>query len=171
MEQFLVIGQVLRPHGVKGDVKVRVLSDVKDRFRGLRHIYMKLNDVYERRHIVSVLGEGDQTIVRLEGVSSRDAAEALRAQYIYVNREDAIPLQKDSYFICDLIGCAVADTEGDELGTLTDIMQSGAADVYVVQKDGRELLFPALKRLLVKVDIENRRIVVDAGVLKEVADI
>jgi 16S rRNA processing protein RimM len=171
MDKYLVIGQVLRPHGVKGGVKVRVLSDAPDRFSGLGYVYLKRGGAYERVPVDSVLGEGERTVVNLRGVNGRDAAEALRGEYLYVRREDAPPLPKDAYYVCDLVGCAVYDTEGAALGTLFDVLQTGAADVYVVKKDGRELLFPALRRLLVTVDIGRRRIVVDANVLREVADV
>ena len=171
MDKYLVIGQVLRPHGVKGGVKVRVLSDAPDRFTGLWHIYMKRRDTYERVPVDAVSGEGERTVVLFKGVADRDAAEALRGEYLYVRRADADSLPEGSYYVCDLIGCAVSDTEGNSLGTLSAVMQTGAADVFVVKNEGKELLFPALRRLLVTVDVERQRIVVDARVLREVADL
>jgi 16S rRNA processing protein RimM len=171
MDKYLAIGKILRPHGVKGGVKVRVLSDAPDRFTGLGHIYMKRRDTYERVPVDAVSGEGERTVVMFKGVADRDAAEALRGEYLYVRRADADSLPEGSNYVCDLIGCVVSDTEGNSLGTLVDVLQTGAADVYIVKSGGKELLFPALKRLLVTIDVQQKRIVVDARVLREVADL
>jgi 16S rRNA processing protein RimM len=171
MEEYLAAGQVVRPHGVKGAVKVRVLSDDPGRFRGLERVYLEKSGGHEPVRVVSASGEGDNTIVFLEGANSRDAAEALRGAFLYVRRDQALPLPEGSWYISDLIGCVVEDSEGNALGILKDVMQAGAADVYVVHGGGRELLFPALKRLLLDVDVRAKKIVVDAAVLKEVADV
>lgn len=171
MKDYLAIGQVLKPHGIKGGIKVRVLSDHPDRFHDEKHIYRMQNNEYVKVNIESVSGEGDSTILFLDGVNSREDVEAMRREFFYIKRSEAKPLPEGNYYISDLMGCKVVDTNEKELGKIVDIMQTGAVDVYTVKKDGKELLFPALKRLLTKVDIENRLIIVDAQVLKEVADI
>lgn len=171
MEEYLAAGQIVRPHGVKGAVKVRVLSDDPARFKGLRHVYLEKSGGYGPVRVLSASGEGDNTVVTLEGAGDRDAAEALRGAFLYVRRDEAPPLPEGSWYISDLMGCAVEDSDGNALGILKDVMQSGAADVYVVRDGERELLFPALKRLLLEVDVRAKKIVVDAAVLKEVADV
>ena len=107
--------------------------------------------------------------VRLEGVYSREAAEELRSQLIYVSREDAVKLPEDTNFICDLVGCEAVDTEGVRHGKLTEVLQNGAADVYVFKGVKGELLVPALKRVVLEVHVEEKRILLDAQGLRETA--
>ncbi len=171
MKDYLAIGQAVKPHGIKGGIKVRVLSDYPDRFHDEKYIYRLQNNEYVKMNIQSVSGEGDSTILFLDGIKSREDVEAMRRELFYIKRSEAKPLPKGNYYISDLMGCKVLDTNEKELGNIVDVMQAGAVDVYTVKKNGKILLFPALKRLLIKVDIENKLIVVDAEVLKEVADI
>ena len=91
----------------------------------------------------------------------------LRDHYICVDREHAVKLPEGRYFVVDLIGCTVSDTNGNDLGKLTDVLETGANDVYVISGE-KNLMVPALKKLLHKVDIENKHIDLDAAVLEEV---
>ena len=95
-----------------------------------------------------------------------ERAETLKNVYLCVSRDNAVKLRKDTYFIVDLIGCETFDTNGKAYGKLTDVLETGAHDVYEI--DGGKLLVPALKKLLREVDVENGRIVFDADVLEEV---
>ena len=101
----------------------------------------------------------EQLLIKLNGIDSRDQAEALRGHLLAVRREDAVKLPPDHWFICDLLGCAVYDATEGYLGDLADIMQNTAQDVYVVRLPGQpDILFPALKTIIQKVDIPGRRI-------------
>ena len=168
--EYLRIGWILRPQGVKGELKVQPLTDDPGRFRRLEKVWVETDGQYQPHTPRGVSVRADGVYLTLEGIESRNAAEALRGRYLCVDRAHAVKLPKGRYFVCDLLGCAVEDSGGKVLGKLSDILQNGPVDVYVVRTpQGGQILFPALKRLLSSVDIESRRIVVDEKVLPEVA--
>lgn len=106
---------------------------------------------------------------RMEGVYSREAAEALRGELLYVDRDNAVELPEDTEFICDLIGCVATDTAGILHGTLTDVLQNGPVDVYVFKGEKGELMVPALKKTILTVDVHQKHMLLDANSLQETA--
>ncbi len=175
----LRVGYILRAHGVRGALKVQPLTDDVSRFKRIKELYIEKGGLREgclnnggltKRVLLDVKNDKDILVVRLEGVDTRDAAEALRGAYLAVERKDAIVLPEGRHFICDLIGCAVEAPDGMRYGVLREILQHGSADVYVVAREGGEdMLFPALKRVLLEIDTAQKRITVDPEALKEVA--
>lgn len=165
---FLRIGLVVKPQGVRGELKVQPLTDDPGRFAALQSIYLEGKGGMAPHAVTSVSVREDGVYLKMEGISDRNQAELLRGCYLCVDREHAVKLPEGRYFICDLIGCRVLDSGGRELGVLSDILQHGAADVYVVSGE-RPFMVPALKKLLCEVDVQNKRIVLDASVLEEVA--
>ncbi len=166
----LRVGYILRAHGVKGALKVQPLTDDVSRFKRIKELYIEKGGQTNKRALLDVKSDKDFIVIRLEGVDTRDAAEALRGAYLAIERKDAIELPEGRHFICDLVGCSVEAQDGTRYGVLREILQHGAADVYVVAREnGAELMFPALKRVLLDIDTEQKRIVVDQEALKEVA--
>ena len=168
--EYLRIGIVLRPQGIRGELKVQPLTDNPGRFRRLEQVYIEgKKGGYEKRALLSAAVRDDAVYLQIEGVEDRTAAELLRGRYLCVDREHAVKLPEGRYFVCDLIGCAVEDSDGTPLGELCDVFETGANDVYAVrQKDQKTFLVPALKKLLALVDVANKRIVFDKKVLEEV---
>ncbi|MCM1046643.1 MAG: ribosome maturation factor RimM [Candidatus Gastranaerophilales bacterium] len=159
-EDILQVGVVTSPHGVRGEVKVFPTTDDPRRFQKLKQVLMDTGKGYDTMEIESVKFFKNMVIVKFAGIDSRDAAEAYRQKGLFVTRQNAVKLRKGEYFIADLIGLLVIDEDGDEIGTLQDVMQTGANDVYVVaQKEGGELLLPAIKQCILDVDV-------DAGLVK-----
>lgn len=172
MNEYLRIGVVLKPQGVKGELKVQPLTDDPNRFAALKEAYIETKSGgHTLMGVTSVSVREDAVYLTLSGVDDRNGAERLRNAYLCVDRSQAIKLPKGRYFVCDLIGCEVFDTEGNKLGILKDVLQTGAADVYAVRGETKEKNFmvPALKKLLHSVDVEAKRIVLDAEVLPQVA--
>lgn len=165
--EYLRIGLVLRPHGVQGAVKLLPLTDDVERFRKLPFVYIERNGTYTKTDIRRTSIQPDAVMLWLSSVESREQAEMLRDHYICVDREHAVKLPEGRYFVVDLIGCTVTDTNGNELGKLTDVLETGANDIYVISGE-KKLLVPALKKLLHKVDVESKHIQLDAAVLEEV---
>ncbi|MBS7336170.1 MAG: 16S rRNA processing protein RimM [Eubacteriales bacterium] len=165
--EFFRIGRIVRPHGVKGAVKLEPMSDSLMRYKQLKEAYIERNGVREPITVSDVGVKDDAIYMTLSCCSTRDEAEALRGAYVCVDRAHAMKLPKDTYFVEDLIGCNVKDTEGNELGSVTYVIETGANDVYVI-KGEKTLMLPALKRVVLSTDIENRQILLDAEVLKEV---
>ena len=154
----VTIGKVVAPHGVRGDVRIAVLSDFPERFLELDKVYLadgrKLNVESARFHKQIVL-------LKFKGLDTMDDVEPLRGQYIQVNREDAVVLPEGHYYFFDIIGLEVYTVEGDKLGTITDILQTGSNDVYVTEnKDKKPILIPALKEVVKVIDIQEKKMIV-----------
>lgn len=169
MKEYLRIGQISRPHGVHGELKLMPLTDDPKRFYDLTEAFLECEGAYAPVCVQDVRVQADAVLLRLTGCDSREEAEKKRGLYLCVDRAHAAKLPEGRYFVMDLLGCRVTDTTGRDYGRLTDIYETGANDVYVVRDDhGVELQVPALKKLLREVDIEGRHIVFDAAVLEEV---
>jgi 16S rRNA processing protein RimM len=159
---YLIVGRISSPHGLQGAVRVQSMTDDPGRFQELKVCLLLTADekMLGNVTIQSVrLQNGGMVIVQFQGYPDRTAAESLRGCLLAVERSQAVRLPADRWFVCDLIGCAVFDDREGSLGTLSDILQHSAQDVYVVRQQGEpDLLFPALKQILRKVDIAGRRI-------------
>ena len=167
-KEYLRVGVILRPHGVKGAVKVLSLSDDPGRFRALSDAYLEVSTgKYESVKAKNVTVSGEDVYLQLSGYDDRDAVERLRNKYICVDRSNARKLPEGEYFVVDLIGCNVVDTNGLNYGTLKEVYFTGANDVYEI-KGEKTLMLPALKKVLKEVDIENKKITLHADVLLEV---
>lgn len=166
--QYVHIGQISKSQGVRGEVKVQLLTEDPQRFIGLKNVFVEKDGGFIPYTVRSAAIRQGAAYISFEGVDDRDSSDALRGLHICVERKDAIALPAGHHFIFDLVGCQVESSDGEALGTLTDVLQYGAADVYVVSgKSG--FMVPAIKRLLKNVDTDARKIVLDADVLKEVA--
>lgn len=166
---YFRIGLFLRPHGVKGEVKLLPLTDDVRRFNKLSDAFIEVRSgVYQPQKVIHAkVAAENAVIIKLDGVESMDEAEKLRDKYLCVDRAHTVKLPEGAYFINDLIGCLVESTDGAKLGELIDVYETNANDVYVVMGKQR-LSVPAIKKLLHSVDIEQKRIVFDADVLSEV---
>ena len=161
------IAQILRPHGVRGEVKVYPLTEDISRFKKLREAFIERNGQYDPVVVGGSKNAAGAVVLRIEGVDTPEQAEKLRGSYLCVDREHAVKLPEGTYFVKDIIGCRVSSSDGAELGFVTDVLETNANDVYVIEGE-RKLLVPALKKLLASVDIGNKRIVLDKDVLGEV---
>ena len=168
---YFRIGQILRPHGIRGEVKILPLTDDLRRFSYLKDAYIEEKDGIYREITVkhAKAASENAVIIKLAGVDSPEDAEKLRNKFICVDRLHAVKLPEGSYFIKDLIGCRVESTDGSTLGEIIDVYETNANDVYVIRGQGKgRLSVPALGRLLNTVDTENKRVVFNADVLAEV---
>ena len=161
MLEYLSIGQIINTHGLRGAVKVYPLTDDISRFEKLKEVYVEENDGLVKYKVESVKFLSSTVSVKLKGVDSEEAANKLRGFYIKVDRKSAVKLPKDTYFICDLIDLEVYDEKGLLLGTVKDVLQTGSNDVYVIQSSGKDILIPALKDIVKKIDLENKKILVE----------
>ncbi len=169
LSEYLMIGEITKPQGVRGEVKVRPCTCDPGRFEGLETVYVERNGTYAPMRIrVNRLG-GDAVFMNVEGVSDRNAAEALRGTPLYIDRAHAVALDEDSTFLCDLYGLRGIVSDGRDLGKLTDVMQPGGNDVYVFSGPLGEVLVPALKSVVLRVDLEKGEMLLDGKRLDEVA--
>ena len=169
LSTHLLIGEILRPQGIRGEVKVRPITNDPMRFDGLGQVFFKEGEGYAPRSVQVSRIDADAVYMTFDGVTDRNGAEALRGKMIYIDRAHSVPLDEDTNFIADLIGCRGVTDKGLDLGLMTDVMQPGANDVYVFRGPKGETLVPALKRVVKDVDVVNKRIVFDEERLREVA--
>lgn len=167
---YIEIGEVLRPHGIQGLVKVRPETDAPERFLDLKEVWLSQGQDYRPAAVREISVRDDGFVyLRLDGAVTRNDAEKQRGLILYVDRAHARALDQDEWFICDLVGCQVSTDLGETIGVVTDVMQPGPNDVFVIRTPRGEALVPVLKRVIVKVDVENRKIVLDHARLPEVA--
>jgi 16S rRNA processing protein RimM len=150
---FLVIGQILRPHGVRGEVRVTPHTDQPERFTWLKSVYLGMADP-QPVEVESVRFHAGQGLVllKLVGYNSREAADQLRGQWLQVREEDAISLAEGEYFLYQLEGLAVYGEDGRYLGNLTEVIETGANHVFVVQGAMGEILLPNIPEVIQDID-------------------
>ena len=162
--QLIVVGRVVAPWGVKGEVKVEVMTDFPDRFSPGEEVHI---DGCPMRIENSRWHKGRVTL-KLDTVDSVEAAEKIRGRWLEIPSSKLRPLPQDQYYQFQLIGLEVWTTEGQHLGRIADILPTGSNDVYLVQGELGELLIPAIEDVVKSVELEKGRIVVEliAGLLQ-----
>lgn len=162
MVEYFEIGLVSNTHGLKGELKIRPYTENAKRFEKIRKVLIKKSENnFEEYEVQSVRYQKDVVLLKLKGIDDIEVAEKLKTQSLFIPREDAKELDKNEFFIADLIGCDIYENE-EKIGKLTDIFTAGAADVYVVKRSGKkDLLLPALESIIKSVDIENKKIDVE----------
>ncbi|MCG4578978.1 ribosome maturation factor RimM [Clostridium cochlearium] len=155
MEQFLKIGLIINTHGLKGELKINPQTDNIERFKDLKRVYIN----GEEKKVEGCKFLNDKVALKVEGIDNIEVANKYRNKYIEVAREDAVELPEGRYYVADVIGCNVLDEEGNHLGKVKEVIQTKNNDVYWVEGK-KELLIPVLKTIVVKIDIENKEIII-----------
>ena len=169
MNEYLMIGTVLKPQGVHGECKIRSWAAEIDLFRRWNTLYRKTSSGFEKVSVaVSRIHDGF-VFAHLNGSASADEAEAFRGIDLYVDRAHAAPAEEGAVLIADLIGCVARDEEGRPIGVLTDVLQYGTVDTWVFRTENGTLMAPALKTVFPDVDVNNKSISVVRVRLEEVA--
>ena len=161
MEDLLKVGVITSTHGIRGEVKVFPTTDDAKRFKKLKNVILDNGKEKIDMEIASVRFFKNMVILKFKGIDDINDVEKYKKAELYVTRENAVPLKKDEYFIADLIGVEVTSDEGEALGVIDDVLQTGANDVYVIKKAGcQDLLVPAIKACIKEVDKENQKMIV-----------
>lgn len=161
MEEYLRVGVVTSTHGLNGEVKVFPTTDDPKRFKQLKEVLAVNGKEKKLLHPCSARFFKQYVILKFEEYQNINEVEYLPKAELYVDRAHAVKLEKNEHFIVDLIGMTVVEKDTKEvLGTLTDILQTAANDVYVVDYHGRELLLPSIPECILDIDMEKREIMV-----------
>lgn len=164
MEEKLNVATVLKPQGIRGEIKVKVFLDNPEDFKSFKRIFVG----GEQYSVLNVRTQGDFAFVALKGVADRNAAELLRGKDIEVLRADCPPLPEGRYYIADLLGCEVFYTSGERVGEVKEVVPAGT-DIYVLSTDGGEVSFAAAEGVIDEVDTEAKKITVNKKRFKEVS--
>ena len=136
MEKYLEIGQIINTFGIKGMVKIKPFTEnTKKRFDNLKKVYIKTKKEKKEYEIEEIKYHKEMVLAKFKGIETIEEAEKFRNSYLLINRENEKPLEKGTYYIVDMVGLEVYTDEGDKLGILYDIFNSGSSDIYVVKNE------------------------------------
>lgn len=158
-ESYIAIGRILKPHGVHGEVRIRPLTDLPERFNWLETAYIGETSPLEVT-VASVRFHQDIVLLRFEGYNNRNDVDPFRGHIIQVREEDAIPLEEGEYFLFQLEGLQVVTDEGIKLGQIVRIIETGANNVFVVQSGDAEILIPDTEEVVLEIDFDKGRVLV-----------
>lgn len=160
-QEYFELGQIVNHFGIKGMLKVNPFTDDISKFERLGSILIEKKGKLIKMQIEEVKYSKNQVLLKLKGVDTIEQAETYRGSYLKIARSEIGELPKDTYFIADLIGLSVYTDEGILLGTVNDIYNSGANDIYVVKDEqGKQVLLPAIKEVIKQIDMEQEKIIV-----------
>lgn len=138
---------------------MRIWTHFPERIPELTHVY--LEDEPSPRRLLRAQLHGDMALLQLEGITTREEAEACRGAVVRIDRSQAAPLAEDEYYQFEILGLRVVDEDGRDIGHVVEIIETGANDVYVVQQpNGEQLLLPAIRAVILEIDLEHQRLVV-----------
>ena len=161
MDDFLQVGVITSTHGVRGEVKVFPTTDDPARFKKLKQVILDDGKQKIDLEIASVKFFKNMVILKFKGIDNINDVEQYRRAQILVTRENAVPLAENEYFIADLIGLAAKSDEGEDLGIIEDVLQTGANDVYVIRTPQKEeILVPAIKECIINVNLEQNEMLI-----------
>ena len=169
MEELFRVGVISNTHGIRGEVKVYPTTDNVRRFDDLKEVILDTGKEQLNLHVTSVKYFKNMVILKFKEFDNINDIIPYKGMDLLVTRENAIPLEEGEYYIADIIGSKVITDEDKILGTLTDVLQTGANDVYVVKtKDGKEELLPSIEECILDRDIENK--IVKVHIMKGLLD-
>lgn len=158
---YFEIGKIAGTHGIKGTFRVFPTTEDITRFERLKEVTVDLNGNREIFKIVKVSYQKNMVLLSVKEIDDINVAEKYKGASILIPEEQAIPLEEDEYYTRDLYDMGVVSDEGEELGIITDVLVTGANDVYVVSKDGeKDLLLPAIKDCILNVDVKEKKMTV-----------
>ena len=161
MEDLLRIGVVTTTHGIRGEVKVFPTTDDVRRFKKCKDVILRTKKEDLPLTVESCKFFKNMVILKFKEFNNINDVETFRQCDLLVTRENAVPLKEGEYFICDIIGATVKEEDGSVVGELTEVLQTGANDVYVVVlPDGKEVLFTVIPQCVKKIDVENKEVIV-----------
>ena len=164
MDELLTVATVLKPQGIRGEIKVKALTDTADDLKAFKKVIIKDTEYA----VLSIRTQGDFGYLALRGIADRNAAELLRGEDVKVSRVDAPPLPEGRYYIVDLIGCEVVTEKGAHIGEVTFVTPA-KTDIYTLKAPKGELSFAAAEGVILDIDLQGRKITVNNKRFKEVS--
>jgi len=159
--RYLAVGRIVKPHGLHGEVSMEILTDFPERFDTTESFY--LGDEYQAEpyKLKSYRWHKKRLLIHFETITDRNEAETLRGLLVQIPIEEAMPLPEGNYYLYQYIGLQVVTIQGQSLGTIDSVLETGANDVYVVKGEKQEYLIPAIPDIVKSVDIETGQMVIE----------
>ena len=158
--KYLILGKIVRPHGIRGEVRVRLLTDYPERIADLPLVYLGTDPYSSKTRSVElehIRFHQDYGLIKFKNIHDRNDADLLRKQFVMIDLEHAVPLEEDEVYFYQLIGLLVRSNDGEDLGTVTEIMETGANDVYMLDSPVYgKLLIPIHEETLIKIDLGRK---------------
>ena len=156
-----LVGKVLKPQGIKGEIKAEIITSFPEHFTKLTQLYINEDARWQAWSVESVRLTGRFVYIKFTGIRTRNEAEKLRNRELYIEKSELLPLEKDAFYIHDLIGLDVLDEAGRRLGSIEEVENYPANDVYVMRgTDGGEYLIPAVKDVVLQIDLQARKMII-----------
>lgn len=158
MQNQIVIGKIVAPHGVRGDIRILPLTETPEIFLDLEYLLLEKGG---RLTITNARFQKNMVLLSTEEITNMDEAEKFRNQNVLVEKEKLPPLPKGRYYVSDLVGFVCLNEQGENIGIFRDTMQTGSNDVFVIKgNDGKEILVPAIRDYILEIDTEKKEILV-----------
>lgn len=158
---LLEVGKIVNTHGLHGEVKVVPWTDYPEVFEDIEYVYVKRKGEYERLDVAGIKYQKGNIIVRFPQIKDINEAEKYKNQVLYAEREVLGELPEGVYYIADLIGLEVVKENGETVGIITDVLNTGSNDIYEVKREGRKnLLIPVIDEVVLNIDMENKKVTV-----------
>ena len=161
----LIIGEVLKPQGIRGELKIKTFTDFPEDVKKFGTVYI---DEKPYKILSFRVGNDGAAYMGLRGIPDRNAAELFRGKKLEGDREDAPALDEGRYYIVDILGLACESQDGEFLGTVKEIATL-STDVYTIEKDGKKILFPVVNGVIVDVDLQNGKVIINKEVFDQIA--
>lgn len=155
MDNYFTVGKIVNTQGIKGDVRIIPTTFDITRFESLDVVYVDKKDKLEKLEVENVRYHKQFVLLKFKGVDDMTNAEKLKGYDLKIDKADALELEEDEYYINDLYDMEVVSDDGEKLGVISDIIFTGANDVYEVKNENETILIPAIKECILKVDIDN----------------
>jgi 16S rRNA processing protein RimM len=160
---YVVVGLVRRPHGIRGEIRVEILTDYPERIPEHRYLYLArpaTPDDVTRYRVEAVRAHKGVLLIKLAGCDDRDAAEGLRGRLVQIPFDEAVPLEEGEYYHFQLEGVDVESDAGEWLGRVAEVLEAGAHDVFLIRGPRGEVLLPSVEDVIVQLDLKARKMVV-----------
>ena len=157
MTELYQVGAITQTHGIRGEVKVFPMTDDVSLFKNMKELILDTGKEQIVLEVTSARPQKNLVILKFKGIDNINDVEKYKGCGLFVTKENRVKCKKDEYFIADLIGLRAIDEEGEAFGTISDVIQTGANDVYVVTtKQGEEVMIPAIKDCILEVSVEEQ---------------
>lgn len=158
---LLEVGKIVNTHGLRGEVKVVPWTDYPEVFEDIETVYIKKKSDYERLDIAGIKYQKNNLIIRFAQLKDINEAEKYKNRVLYAERTSLGELPEGVYYIADLIGLDVVKEDGEKVGVISDVFNTGSNDIYEVKREGQKnLLLPVIDDVVLNIDIENEKVTV-----------